>query len=417
VPHDPSKLTNGLFRAVTVADRSKELSVIVRFRPDRARMRHQEHIRGTKASYYYRLMPFVHMHATPDGLECLEADPDVVMIYQDLPVRAFLDTSPARIAVPPLWSEGLSGLGVRIAVVDTGIDRGHPDLSDRILDATDFTGEGPDDGHGHGTHCASVAAGSGSASEGRYRGIAPGAQVLSAKVLRNDGDGMMSDVMAGIEWAVDKGAQVISLSLGGTGPSDGRDALSETCNAAVEYGVAVCVAAGNDGPRPYSIGAPGTAERVITIGACDDQDAMAAFSSRGPTMDGRAKPDVVLPGVDIAAARASGTAMGTTVDAHYTSASGTSMAAPHAAGVCALLLEAEPDISPDQIKARLMATAVDVGVGPYDQGSGRVDAYQARHTQDVPTPTPTPEEPGPGPTPGQGCLFALLETLFLGKRN
>ena len=140
--------------------------------------------------------------------------------------------------------------------------------------------------NGHGTHCASIAAGTGAASGGQYRGVAPDASLYIAKVLDAAGNGRMTSVMAGVEWAVDEGVQVISLSLGGSGPCDGTDALSEMCDAAVAEGVVVCVAAGNEGPEPYTVGAPGCARDVITIGAANDLDRIAAFSSRGPTRDG-----------------------------------------------------------------------------------------------------------------------------------
>ena len=409
-----TKLTRGLMGNLDRAKNGEQVPIIVRYAPNRRVMRHRGPMDGVRESYNYRLRPFSHMHATAAAIQRLESDPDVVKIYEDRPVYAYLDTSVPIIQVPRLWDEGLTGEGVRIAIIDTGIDPEHPDFQGRIVETHDLTGEGPVDEHGHGTHCASIAAGSGAASGGKYRGVAPGASIYSAKVLRANGQGMMSDVMGGVDWAVDRGVQIISLSLGGPGPSDGRDALSEMCDAAVEEGIVLCIAAGNDGPNGYTVGSPGSARRVITIGASSDLDRVATFSSRGPTTDGRAKPDVVLPGVDIVAARAKDTAMGPVIDEHYTVASGTSMATPHAAGVCALLLQAEPSLSPEEIKASLMATAVDLGQDAYAQGKGRVDAWQARHTEVEPP--PGPPEPSP-PTPGQGCLPLLLQLLFLGRKR
>jgi serine protease AprX len=357
------------------------------------------------------------MCATPDAIRDLEADPDTVKIYQDLPVHAYLDTSAPHIQAPRVWEAGFTGEGVRIAVIDTGIDVEHPDFAERIIDATDFTGRGAADEHGHGTHCAGTAAGSGAASEALYTGIAPSASIYSARVLGANGEGMMSDVMAGVEWAVEQGVQIISLSLGGEGPCDGTDALCEMCNAAVREGVIVCVAAGNEGPGDYTIGSPGCATDVITVGATNDLDHVAPFSSRGPTADGRTKPDIVLPGEDIAAARAKGSTMGSPVDQYYTAASGTSMAAPHAAGICALLLQAEPNLTPQAVKERLMNTALDVGDTAYAQGSGRGDAWRAYQNEVSPGPKPEPPPPEPGPAPGQGCLVALLRALFWGRRR
>ena len=411
--HNRSKLTPGLLRSLSQADKNAQLPIIVRYAPTRRVMRHGAPMRGTRSSYNYRLRPLAHMHAIPEAIEQLETDPEVVRIYEDLPVHAYLDASVPQIQAPRLWDVGLTGEGVRIAMIDTGVDAEHPDLEGRIANATDFSGEGPMDQHGHGTHCASVATGTGAASGGKYRGVAPGATIYSAKVLRSDGEGMMSDVMAGIEWAVNQGVQVISLSLGGPGPCAGTDALSYMCDAAVEAGVIVCVAAGNDGPSSHTIGTPGCARKVITVGAVDDLDRVASFSSRGPTADGRLKPDVVLPGVRIVAARAQETSAGIAVGEHYVTLSGSSMAAPHCAGVCALLLQAEPDMGPDAVKARLMATAIDLADDPHAQGKGRVDAWRAHRGETDPTPGPTP--PSPGPAPGQGCLTALLQLLFWGR--
>jgi serine protease AprX len=410
--HRP-KLTRGLLQTLRqVEDSQQQVPIIVRYTPTRRIYRHREALPGTRESYIYHLRPFVHLHATPEAIQRLEADPEVVTIYEDLPVHAYLDAAMPLIQVPRLWQEGLTGEGVRIAIVDTGLDTQHPDFRGRIGGTADFTGEGITDRHGHGTHCASIAAGSGEASGGRYRGAAPKATLYAAKVLRSDGQGMMSDVMAGIEWAVDQGVQVISLSLGGTGPCDGTDALCETCDAAVERGVIVCAAAGNEGPNPYTVGSPGCARNVITIGACNDQQHIASFSSRGPTSDGRVKPDIVFPGVDIIAARAWGTKMGKIVDEYYTSASGTSMATPAAAGVCALILQAKPNLTPQEVKNRLIGTAIDLGVDVYAQGYGRADAWRAIHEEPAP-----PKPPSPGPTPGQGCLPALVKILFWGRNH
>jgi len=411
------KLTQGLLRGMSQAKNDERVPILVLYKPTRRVMRHREHVHGVTESYSYRLRPFVHMHAIPDAIQRLQDDPDVIRVYEDLPVHAYLDASVPHIQVPRLWDEGLNGEGVRIAIIDTGIDAGHPDFEGRIVDTADFTGEGPDDGHGHGTHCAGIAAGSGASSDGKYRGVAPEASIYAAKVLRSDGDGMMSDVMAGIDWAVAQGVQIISLSLGGPGPCDGNDALCELCDAAIEQGTVVVVAAGNDGPGAYTVGSPGCARRVITVGASTDQDRVAVFSSRGPTVDGRLKPDILLPGTDIIATRAENTSLGTPINQYYISASGTSMATPHAAGVCALLLQANPDLTPEEIKTRLMSTAIDLGDTPYAQGKGRVDAWRAQHAIVEPSPEPEPEPPGPSPAPGQGCLVAMLQMLFLGRKQ
>jgi len=415
---DETKLTAGVMRGIEGAASDQRLPIIVRYAPTRRVMRHREPMRGVTRGHEYHMRPFAALRATPEAIHALESDPDVLRIYEDKVVHAYLDTAVPHVQLPLIWQEGKLGAGIRIAIVDTGLDEGHPDFEGRVVATADFTGEGPEDAHGHGTHCASIAAGSGAASKGRYRGAAPEALIYAAKVLRASGEGMMSDVMAGVEWAVDQGAQVISLSLGGPGPCDGTDALCDTCNAAVEQGVVVCIAAGNDGPSSYTVGSPGCAEDVITVGASDEGGNVAYFSSRGPTQDGRVKPDIAIPGVDIVAARAAGTSMGGVVDPHYVSASGTSMATPLVAGICALLIEAEPDLTPAEIKARLMDTAVDLGDTPYAQGRGRVDAWRAYTSQISPVPPdPEPEPTPPSPAPGEGCLTALLRLLLISRKK
>jgi serine protease AprX len=395
---------------------AETISAIVAYERDRVRVRHRGPVAGLSEGYRYRLRPFAHVRATPRAPLHLAQDPGVRYVYEDLPVHALLDVSVPHLGVPALWSEGLDGKGVRIAVVDTGIDGEHPDFRGRVAETVSFCLEDVTDLNGHGTHCAGVAAGTGAASEGRYRGVAPGATLYIAKVLGSDGNGMMSDVMAGIEWAVDRDVQVISLSLGGPGPCDGTDALSQMCDAAVEAGVVVCVAAGNDGPRARTIGMPGGAERALCIGAASNVDTVALFSSRGPTADGRVKPDVLFPGVDIVAARSRGTLMGAPVNTHYTAASGTSMATPHAAGLCALILQAEPSLRPDEIKARMLDAALDLGEEPNAQGAGRVDGWRAVHADgeiEPPEPPPPPQEP---PDTGPGCAVSLVSAI-LGRRK
>ena len=238
----------------------------------------------------------------------------------------------------------------------------------------------------------------------------------------------MSNVMAGLEWAAQNGADVLNLSLGSRGNSDGSDALSTMCNAIVDLGKIMVVAAGNSGPRQSTIGSPGAAEQVITVGASDDQDSVARFSSRGPTADGRVKPDIVAPGSKIVAARATGTSVGQVVDEYYTTASGTSMATPHVAGLVALMLRAARGLGPADIKKMLMATSVDINVSEnvqsegdkYIQGDGRIDALTAVQYADTgqqPPPhkpsLPVPAPPSPNPSPPIGCMAAPLRILKL----
>ena len=334
---------------------------------------------GTVAAvrYQYRLLPMAALLTTPGQIYSLLDDPAIEQIWYDLPVQVCLDFSVPLIQAPRLWSVGAAGRGVRVALLDTGLDVSHPDLRGRVVGSAVFVGDNLLDRLGHGTHVAGIIAGNGQASAGRFVGVAPGAALLVAKVMDDRGAGWSSDVMAGLDWAVMQGARVVNLSLSSELFGDGSDALSLFCDAAVQQGVVVCVAAGNAGPTPHTVGAPGCARQVITVGASTDADGVAEFSARGPTADGRIKPDILFPGTLITSARARGTTMGASQGESYTEASGSSMATAHASGVAALLLEADPNLTPAEVKAHLLAGAKDLGRNAQMQGAGRGDAYAA----------------------------------------
>ena len=327
--------------------------------------------------YQYRLLPMAALLTTPGQIYSLLDDPAIEQIWYDLPVQVCLDFSAPLIQAPRLWSMGAAGRGVRVALLDTGLDVSHPDLRGRVVGSAVFVGDNLLDRLGHGTHVAGIIAGNGQASAGRFVGVAPGAALLVAKVMDDRGAGWSSDVMAGLDWAVMQGARIVNLSLSSELFGDGNDALSLFCDAAVQQGVVVCVAAGNAGPTPHTVGAPGCARQVITVGASTDADGVAEFSARGPTADGRIKPDILFPGTLITSARARGTTMGASQGESYTEASGSSIATAHASGVAALLLEADPNLTPAEVKAHLLAGAKDLGRNPQMQGAGRGDAYAA----------------------------------------
>ncbi|WP_137284875.1 S8 family serine peptidase [Halorussus salinisoli] len=287
---------------------------------------------------------------------------------------------------------GVTGDGVTVAVLDTGIDDAHPDLDDAVVHQKDFTGEGTtEDKYGHGTHVAGIIAGDGSASNGTYTGIAPDAELYNVRVLGKYGYGYTSDIVAGMEHAVDNGADVLSMSLGGS--PDGlrsNDPYSEAVNYAYDNGVPVVVSAGNSGDYGYgTVGSPGIAKHAITVGATDKSGGITSFSSRGPTPYGLyMKPDVVGPGANVVSTRASDTSMGDPVDDHYTSASGTSMSAPIVSGTAALMLDEHSDWSPQRVKSVLTTTAdpLSADVNEYKQGAGMVNATEAVDSDVVVTP-------------------------------
>ena len=410
----------------------EEVQVIVRFiSADSQRNigRLSVGIGAIKINQEFSLIPATALSLEADTLNELSDLDEVAEIWLDEEVQILLDVSTPHIRAPQVWEQMRNdGQGVTICVVDTGIDATHPDFAGRVGLTADFSGKGSaEDGNGHGTHVASISAGTGAASGGKYVGVAPGATIMAAKALADNGSGRMSNVMAGLEWAAQNGADVLNLSLGSRGASDGSDALSTMCNAVVDLGKIMVVAAGNSGPRQRTIGSPGAADKVITIGASTDEDSVARFSSRGPTADGRIKPDVVAPGSKIVAARAAGTSVGQVVDEHYTTASGTSMSCPHVAGLCALMLKADSGLGPADVKKMLMATSVDINISEsgqtqedrYIQGDGRIDALTAAKYADTgqqPPPhkpaLPVPAPPSPNPAPG--CLPAALQLLRIG---
>lgn len=303
----------------------------------------------------------------------------VAKVWLDGKAQATLSDSVGQIGAPEVWSGGNTGEGVDVAVLDTGYDPGHPDLKDAVEDSDSFVpGEDVTDRNGHGTHVASTIAGSGAASDGKEKGVAPGVDLHVGKVLSDAGSGYDSWILAGMEWAArDVHARVISMSLGSSENTDGDTLLARAVNQlSEETGALFTIAAGNNGPDAQTVRSPGTADAALTVGAVDSADALADFSSRGPRYgDDALKPEITAPGVGIVAARSQYAANGT---GSYMSASGTSMATPHVAGVAALVVAAHPDWTGDRIKDALVSTVRPTpGITVDDGGNGRVDAAAA----------------------------------------
>ncbi|MGW1540791.1 S8 family peptidase [Streptomyces sp. NPDC002309] len=295
-----------------------------------------------------------------------------------------LDQTVPHIGAPQAWAKGYKGDGVKVAVLDTGYDPNHPDLKGLVAESKNFTDEpNTDDLHGHGTHVTSTVAGSGAASGGQFKGVAPGAQILSGKVCNSDGSCDNSDIIEGMAWAAQHGAKVINLSLGDV-DAPGTDAMEAMVDAVTrDHGVLVVVAAGNNGPG--KVNSPASADRALAVGASQIDDELANFSAIGPRVgDFGLKPDLVAPGVGIVAARAGGT----TAEDGYTGMSGTSMATPHVAGAAALLFQQHSDWTPEQVKRQLMHSTTGAKErGAFYQGSGRVDIARAIDQQVTAEPT------------------------------
>ncbi|MFF9177020.1 S8 family serine peptidase [Streptomyces sp. NPDC014793] len=304
----------------------------------------------------------------------------IAHVWLDGVRQAALDKSVPQIGAPTAWAAGYTGRGVKVAVLDTGVDATHPDLRDQVIGARNFTAAADATDHfGHGTHVASIVAGTGAKSGGRYKGVAPDAEILNGKVLDDSGSGDDSGILAGMEWAAAQGASVVNLSLGGYDTPEVDPLEAEVDKLSAEKGILFAIAAGNEGPQ--SIGSPGSADAALTVGAVDKKDRLADFSSTGPrTGDGAIKPDVTAPGVDITAAAAKGSVIDKEVGEKpegYLTISGTSMATPHVAGAAAILKQEHPDWGYAELKGVLTGSAKGGKYTPFQQGSGRIAVDRA----------------------------------------
>ena len=330
------------------------------------------------------------------SLESLARDKNVKRIWYDREIRAVLDTATKTTRSADLWTDEVTGRGVTVAVLDTGIYN-HPDLAGRIAAFKDLVGQKtkPYDDNGHGTHVAGDIASDGTQSGRRFKGPAPEAKLVGVKVLNKMGSGSLSTVIEGIEWCIDNkdiyGIRVLNLSLGSDATlSYKNDPVCLAVEKAWKAGLVVCVAAGNSGPENGTINSPGIHPDVITVGALNDIDPdqpegsiVADFSSRGPTRDGLPKPDVLSPGVGIVSLRSPNSNLDkqrkdTRTEEWYATLSGTSMATPICAGIVAQMLQADPSLTPGQVKERLMKTAKAYpGLDPNSQGAGLINARAA----------------------------------------
>ncbi|GIJ50552.1 serine protease [Virgisporangium aliadipatigenens] len=293
-----------------------------------------------------------------------------------------LDVSVPMTGAPGAWAAGFDGSGVTVAVIDTGVDDSHPDLAGKVVARRNFV---PDketglDVAGHGTHVASTVAGTGAASDGKYRGVAPGAALIDAKVCWSvPGGGACSDsaILEAMQWAAASGAKVVNMSLGGP-DQIGIDPLEQAVNdLSAQYGTLFVCSAGNWGGSTFRVGSPGTADAALSVANFDKSGELYWSSLHGPRIgDYAVKPDIAAPGTDITAAR-SPSAAGLP-EGPYIGFTGTSMAAPHVAGTAALLAQARPGWNGARYKESLMAGALpNPGYDVFAQGAGMVNVARS----------------------------------------
>lgn len=292
-------------------------------------------------------------------------------------------------------SQNILGQGIGVAILDTGIVP-HPDFvskENRIVAFKDFVNGNTKmyDDNGHGTHVSGILAGDGSASRGQYCGVAPGCNIISVKVLNQKGNGDIANVVAGLRWVIQNkkryNIRVVNISVGTTAKSviSEDSELVRAVNMVWDNDIVVVVAAGNGGPHPKTIGAPGISRKVITVGASDDDIAvdlmgknMKDYSGRGPTNACIKKPDVVAPGSRIVSCNAmkrQNNIFGFRQNGmnYYTEKSGTSMSTPMVSGAVALLLSQFPDYSTRDVKMKFKESSDDLGQPHGKQGWGRLN--------------------------------------------
>lgn len=316
-----------------------------------------------------------------------------------LATTEIVDWGLSLLGVPDSWAE-TQGEGVRVAVLDTGAHLTHPDLQDAIADAADFTYSryGPQDRNGHGTHCSGIVAARKN-GEGCV-GVAPKASLLVGKVLGDDGSGRSDWIIRGIQWAVDRRADIISMSLGSPSPDP---MIRRAIQDAVTAGKIVVVAAGNSGPSPDTVDYPGAWPECIAIGSMNRDGQVSRYSSRGKEVC------VVAPGEQITSCW---------IKTPLAMLSGTSMATPFVAGVVALMIATQrkttgsTPLTQEAVRKQLQQTASDLDSGGFDPnaGWGLVDLKKllAGFVPPMPpVPTPVPILP----SPGNAGVWALIGWL------
>lgn len=314
-------------------------------------------------------------------------------IYQNSNISMQMNKAREIVKADIAQDMGYSGEGIGVAIVDTGISKCNDFIypNDRIVAFKDFINnkKTPYDDNGHGTHVAGIAGGNGTNSDGRYKGIATNCNLIGVKVLNEEGQGNASDVLAGLQWIMDNrkkyNIRIVNLSIG-TNNTSYNDPLVKAVEKMWDSGIVITIAAGNDGPKKFTINSPAISKKVITIGSSDDSkyssniwgNPMVNFSGRGPTMQCVIKPDVLAPGVDIVSCLSSSISnqSNNVIEQNYYALTGTSMSTPIVSGAIALLLEKYPELEPNDVKLMIKKCCKNLHLPKNQQGWGLIDVYK-----------------------------------------
>lgn len=356
-----------ILNAKIMAQSLEEVPVIIQFNEDSPNFKENLASMSSKTGANLSLIGGFSGYLSTDLIYRLANNPDISYISFDSRVYTLLDIAAPSVEAYLPHDEGYEGEGITVAIIDTGISP-HYDLtrpSNRIVGFKDFINnrQAPYDDNGHGTHVAGIIAGNGYSSKGKYVGIAPRANILAIKALDENGGGSSSKIVEAISYIIDTkdkyNTKIINLSIGT--PANNicdKDPLCRAVEKAVQAGLIVIVAAGNSGPERGTILSPGTSRNAITVGAVDDKrtidpsdDTIAPFSSRGPTLEGLMKPDILAPGVNI------NSLSNSKLDG-YSALSGTSMATPLVSGAVALILNKYGDLRPNKVKNMLLESSI-----------------------------------------------------------
>ncbi len=340
---------------------------------------------GGRIKRIYRYSNQMAIYIPIENLTLLKEYKGLIRVTKDRLFRAFLQSSVPIIKPTATWAQietyfgcAINGSGVRVAVLDTGINGTHWDFWPRVIHNVSYViGESWADLNGHGSHVAGIIAGNGNRSFGQNVGVAPRAYLMNFKVLNKDGAGFESDILAALEDCVSNATDIINLSLGTYESSNGTDPYSEKVRWVVEQGIPVITVSGVNHIGNYNISIPGTCPTAITVGATTDLDVIYSPQSNGPTLPPSydVKPDLLAPGDHITSVYKNGTP-----GEYYIEGSGTSMACAHVSGMIALIKQVHPTWSPKMIKDALMNNALNLNKDVFSQGAGRIQGPQSINT-------------------------------------